>query len=65
MALIERNVAQAIARRHLNDRPVTQELRGFLASHVRAREVLLESPAAPPVLSDRLRPIADDYFSGP
>ncbi|WP_087660465.1 YkgJ family cysteine cluster protein [Caballeronia terrestris] len=64
MALIERNIAQAIARRHLNDRPVTQELRGFLASYVRASEVLIESPAALPVSSNRLREIAENYFSG-
>lgn len=64
MALIERNIAQAIARRHLNDRPATQELRGFLASYVRANEVLLDSPAALPGSSSRLRQIAENYFSG-
>jgi hypothetical protein len=65
MALIERNVAQAMARRNPADCPVTKELRAFLASYARATEVLLEAPPACPVSSDRLRQIADDYFSGP
>lgn len=63
IALIERNLAQAIERRHLADRPVTQELRAFLASYVRARKILLKSPAAFPAVSGPLRQIADEYFS--
>ncbi|WP_087659652.1 hypothetical protein [Caballeronia terrestris] len=63
IALIERNVAQAIERPHLADRPVTQELRAFLGSAYGPGKSCSKSPAALPAVSGRLRQIADEYFS--
>ncbi len=40
IALIERTVEAAIARRRLDDRPVTRELRGFAQAYAGARELL-------------------------
>jgi hypothetical protein len=53
-ALIERNVALAIARRRL---PAGrgQDLRGFATSYARASEVLRELPTALPASSEQLR----------
>ncbi|PQV54395.1 hypothetical protein B0G83_101577 [Paraburkholderia sp. BL21I4N1] len=45
LALIERRIAQALLRRRLDDRPVTQELRGFANAFQRAR-TLLATPLA-------------------
>jgi Fe-S-cluster containining protein len=44
LALIERKIAQALLRRHLNDRPHTRELRGFSDAYLRAREILAVRP---------------------
>ncbi|MFM0591399.1 hypothetical protein [Paraburkholderia dilworthii] len=41
LALIDRRVAQALLRRRLDDRPVTQELRGFASAFQRARTLLV------------------------
>ena len=46
LALIDRCIAQALLRRRLDDRPVTQELRGFANAYRRAK-ALLDTPAAP------------------
>ena len=40
LALIERSIEQALLRRRLEDRPVTQELRGFAQAHQRAKTLL-------------------------
>ncbi|QGZ59186.1 YkgJ family cysteine cluster protein [Paraburkholderia acidiphila] len=40
IALIERTVEAALARRRLDDRPVTRELRGFAQAYAGARELL-------------------------
>lgn len=40
LALIERRIADAVTRRRLEDRPVTQELRGFASAFQRARTLL-------------------------
>ncbi|WP_408350913.1 hypothetical protein [Paraburkholderia phytofirmans] len=40
LALIDRSIEQAILRRRLDDRPVTQELRGFAQAYQRAKALL-------------------------
>ncbi|ASW02931.1 hypothetical protein CJU94_25330 [Paraburkholderia aromaticivorans] len=40
LALIDRSIAQALLRRRLEDRPVTQELRGFAQAYYRAKALL-------------------------
>jgi Fe-S-cluster containining protein len=45
LALIDRCIAQALLRRRLDDRPVTQELRGFANAYRHAKAVL-SGPAA-------------------
>jgi hypothetical protein len=40
LALIDRSIEQALLRRRLDDRPVTQELRGFAHAYQRARALL-------------------------
>ena len=40
LALIERSIAQALLRRRLDDRPITQELRGFAGAYQRAKTIL-------------------------
>jgi Fe-S-cluster containining protein len=45
IALIGRSIAQALLRRRLDDRPVTQELRGFANAYQRAKALLAAPPA--------------------
>ncbi|MFB9126465.1 hypothetical protein ACFFYR_26120 [Paraburkholderia dipogonis] len=40
LALIDHNIEQALLRRRLDDRAVTQELRGFAQAHHRAKALL-------------------------
>jgi Fe-S-cluster containining protein len=40
LGLIDRCIAQALLRRRLDDRPVTQELRGFASAYQRAKAIL-------------------------
>ncbi|WP_258193140.1 hypothetical protein [Paraburkholderia sp. BL25I1N1] len=40
LALIDRSIEQALLRRRLDDRPVTQELRGFALAYQRAKALL-------------------------
>jgi hypothetical protein len=40
LALIDRSIEQALLRRRLDDRPVTQELRGFAHAYQRAQTLL-------------------------
>lgn len=40
LVLIEQSIARALLRRRLDDRPVTQELRGFAAAYQRAQAIL-------------------------
>lgn len=40
LALIERSIAQALLRRRLDDRPITQELRAFAGAYQRAKTIL-------------------------
>lgn len=44
LALIERKIAQALARRRLDDRPVTRELRTFSDAYQRTRAILTAMP---------------------
>ena len=46
LVLIDRNIEQALLRRRLDDRPVTQELRGFAQAYQRAKALLATSPPA-------------------
>jgi hypothetical protein len=52
LALIERSVEAALARRRLDDRAVTQELRGFAQAYARVRAML----ASPGWQTDAARP---------
>lgn len=47
LALIERNTGQALLRRRLDERPVTQQLRGFANAYRQARTALTSSAALP------------------
>ncbi|WP_436975528.1 flagellin N-methylase [Paraburkholderia tropica] len=48
-ALIDTTIAAALARRRLDERAITQELRGFALAHARAREELASSqPSSQP-----------------
>ncbi|WP_286162175.1 hypothetical protein [Burkholderia sp. WP9] len=48
LALIDRSIEQALSRRRLEDRPVTQELRGFAQAYQRAK-ALLAAPLRTPL----------------
>jgi hypothetical protein len=45
LALIERSIAQALTRRRLDDRPVTQQLRGFANAYRHAKARLVDAAA--------------------
>ena len=45
LALIQRSIAQALARRRLDDRPVTQQLRGFANAYQHAKARLVDAAA--------------------
>ncbi|WP_233852745.1 hypothetical protein [Paraburkholderia sp. HD33-4] len=45
LALIERSIAQALTRRRLDDRPATQQLRGFATAYQQAKARLVEAAA--------------------
>jgi Fe-S-cluster containining protein len=67
LALIDRCIAQALLRRRLDDRPVTQELRGFANAYRHAKAVLI-APASD-TASDSGRPpsppcAVEAYLSG-
>ncbi|NML34431.1 hypothetical protein HHL14_26820 [Paraburkholderia sp. G-4-1-8] len=66
LALIERSIAQALTRRRLDDRPVTQQLRGFANAYRHARTRLVE---AANVEADRdafpSRPEVEAYLASP
>jgi hypothetical protein len=68
IALIDRCIAQALLRRRLDDRPVTQELRGFANAYRHAKAVLGEPASATGSASGRLSaPCAVEAYlsSGP
>lgn len=63
LALIERRIAQALLRRRLDDRPITQELRGFADAFQRAR-TLLATPIASRNEDVTFAPRVEAYLSG-
>ncbi|HZZ10718.1 MAG TPA: hypothetical protein VFE79_08490 [Paraburkholderia sp.] len=58
LVLIERSIERALLRRRLDDRPVTQELRGFAAAYTRAKAILATPRANHPDDESRLAAIA-------
>ncbi|MFM0301336.1 hypothetical protein PQQ99_14540 [Paraburkholderia sediminicola] len=65
LALIERCIAQALLRRRLDDRPFTQELRGFASAYQRAKAILAVPVSAGDSSSQPSRvPYVEAYLSG-
>jgi len=64
IALIEHSIAQALARRRLDDRPVTQQLRGFATAYRHARARLVNAAMAEPGMRNLSgRPEIESYLS--
>jgi hypothetical protein len=63
IGLIERSIAQALARRRLDDRPVTQQLRGFATAYRHARARLVDAAAVESSMRNRSeRPEIETYL---
>ncbi len=64
LALIERSIAQALTRRRLDDRPVTQQLRGFANAYQHAKARLVDVAAVERRNGKRaVRPDVEAYLS--
>ncbi|WP_429573158.1 hypothetical protein [Paraburkholderia sp. UCT70] len=64
LALIERSIAQALTRRRLDDRPVTQQLRGFANAYQHAKARLVDVAAVERRNGKRAaRPDVEAYLS--
>ncbi|NVH72998.1 hypothetical protein FSB08_10525 [Paraburkholderia sp. JPY432] len=65
LALIDRSIAQALTRRRLDDRPVTQQLRGFAIAYRHAKARLVDAAAIEQHNGTQaLRPDIEAYLSG-
>ncbi|WP_248295041.1 hypothetical protein [Paraburkholderia sp. UYCP14C] len=65
LALIERSIAQALTRRRLDDRPATQQLRGFANAYQHAKARLADAAAVEDISVTRAaRPDIEAYLRG-